>query len=67
MLENELCKKEIILKGEKGTLVVFDGANLLHRGGLLVEGERLVLQIIFGPRVNLIKKVFDKIKRTISY
>ena len=67
MLENELCKKEIVLKGEKGTLVVFDGANLLHRGGLLVEGERLVLQIIFGPRVNLIKKVFDKIKRSISY
>ena len=56
-------KKREFPKDWENTSIIFGRAL----SGLLEEGERLVLQIIFGPRVNLIKKVFDKIKKTISY
>ncbi|MFT3694672.1 MAG: FkbM family methyltransferase [Kofleriaceae bacterium] len=35
--------------GPAGTMAVFDGARLLHRGGMVREGERVALQIVFGP------------------
>jgi len=41
------------LIGPAGTYVVFDGARTLHRGGLATQGNRLVLQVVFGSfRLN---------------
>ena len=66
-LENFLVNIETKILGPAGTTLVFDGARLLHRGGLIEEGERIVLQVIFG-HVNLrtrAKQVVNLIKRTI--
>jgi 6-pyruvoyl-tetrahydropterin synthase len=60
-IENQMINDEIKLIGTKGTFVVFDGAKVIHRGGLLKTGERIVLQIIFGPKKNFIQKVIRKI------
>jgi hypothetical protein len=61
-LEKLLCKKEILMTGKKGTFAVFDGANLLHRGGLLKKNKRLSLQIVFGPKLNILQKILNKLK-----
>ena len=66
-LEDFLLSKETKVLGPAGTTLVFDGARLLHRGGLIEEGERIVLQVIFG-HVNLrtkSKQIVNLVKRTI--
>jgi hypothetical protein len=66
-LENFLVSKEMKVLGPTGTTLVFDGARLLHRGGLIEEGERIVLQVIFG-HVKLrtrAKQIVNLIKRTV--
>jgi hypothetical protein len=47
-LEDFLAATEFQVLGPAGTALVFDGAQLLHRGGLISEGERVVLQVVFG-------------------
>ena len=58
-LESEILKNEKVLLGEKGTALVFDGSELLHRGGMVEENIRISLQVIFERKVkfSLIKKV----------
>ena len=66
-LENFLVNKETKILGSAGMTLVFDGARLLHRGGLIEEGERIVLQVIFG-HVKLrtrAKQIVNLIKRTV--
>jgi len=72
-LEDFLLSKETKVLGPAGTTLVFDGARLLHRGGLIEEGERIVLQVIFGhvnlrtkskQMVNLVKRTIRKAKST---
>ena len=46
-LEKHILERESIITGKAGSLVVFDGARLLHRGGMVNSGYRLALQIIF--------------------
>lgn len=48
-LERSLAEREIEMLGPAGTFIVFDGSNLLHRGGLIQKGERVVLQVVFYP------------------
>jgi hypothetical protein len=60
-IENQMINDEIKLTGTKGTFVVFDGAKVIHRGGLLKKGERIVLQIVFGPKKNFFQKVIRRI------
>jgi hypothetical protein len=47
-LESRLAASERKMIGPAGTFIVFDGAHLLHRGGLIQEGERLALQVVFS-------------------
>jgi len=47
-LEDSLVSSEFQILGPAGTALVFNGAELLHRGGLVEEGERVVLQVVFG-------------------
>jgi hypothetical protein len=49
-IESQLTQREIVMTGPPGTTIVFDGARLLHRGGLVASGERIALQVIFGNR-----------------
>ena len=68
-LEEFLTHTEQKIIGPAGTCFVFDGSQLLHRGGLILEGERVVLQIVFGNRtivMNIVRTVryaFSKVKR----
>jgi hypothetical protein len=64
-LEKEMINDEKFLIGKKGTCVIFDGSKILHRGGLINSGERIVLQIVFGPKINILKKIYNKIIRKI--
>ena len=60
-IENKMISDEIQLVGKKGSFVVFDGAKIVHRGGLLDSGERIVLQIVFGPKKTLLQKIINKL------
>jgi hypothetical protein len=62
-IEQELVKLEKTMIGEAGTCIVFDGARLLHRGGLVRSGERIAMQVILGERKPLLKRAQEKIKR----
>ena len=55
------------MTGSKGKYVIFDGSRLIHRGGCVIKGERLVLQIIFGSKQNLFQKIWKKIIKKINY
>jgi len=44
----EVNRRRIVLTGDRGTLSLFDGSRVAHRGGLIQSGERIVLQIVFG-------------------
>ena len=49
-LESYLTTSEQVMLGTPGDYIVFDGAQLLHRGGLITKGERVVLQVVFAPK-----------------
>jgi hypothetical protein len=63
-LETLLSSNEHKMTGPAGTFIAFDGARLLHRGGLMQKGERLALQVIFsdltfsGLALSKIKRMF---------
>ena len=49
------------MEGGPGKFVVFDGSKVFHRGGCIDEGQRLVLQLTFGEKINFFKKSLRKI------
>lgn len=51
-LETDMVLREEFLLGRSGTFIVFDGGRLFHRGGLIEEGDRVALQVIFRPRIQ---------------
>jgi hypothetical protein len=64
-LETELASTEHRLTGPAGTFIVFDGARLLHRGGLMQSGERVALQIIFSDQTS-VERVISRARRMVS-
>ena len=46
-LESVMKSEELVMTGPAGKFIVFDGSQLLHRGGLIEAGERIVLQVVF--------------------
>jgi hypothetical protein len=65
-LENEIAVTEEVMLGPAGTFVVFDGSKLLHRGGLIEKGERIVLQVVFSPKASIIKRATLKAKKALK-
>jgi hypothetical protein len=65
-IELEMVNLEEKMLGRAGHYIVFDGAMLLHRGGLIEEGERKVLQIVFWPKLTRIERFKSKAKYLIS-
>nr|WP_198984580.1 hypothetical protein [Herbaspirillum sp. ASV7] len=61
-LESTLTADEIKMTGPAGTFITFDGARLLHRGGLMQEGERVALQVIFSNS-TFTERAVNKLKR----
>lgn len=64
-LESQLAASEHKMTGPAGTFIVFDGACLLHRGGLMQEGERVALQVIFSD-LTFTQRVVGKVKRMLT-
>ena len=62
LLEEKLIQNEIVFTGTPGKTIVFDGSSVLHRGGLIIEGERLALQIVLGK-----KKQFYYLNKILRY
>ena len=54
MLEEQIIDKKQLVLGPKGTMVVFAGGNIVHRGGLVDEGNRWSCKIVFEvPRKKI--------------
>jgi hypothetical protein len=60
--ERQLVAREVRMTGPAGTFIVFDGARLLHRGGLVERGERIALQVIFSD-ARLSRRLAQRLKR----
>ncbi len=60
VLEKKFLDNQIIMKGESGKFVVFDGSKIFHRGGNVIKGQRLALQLTFGKKSTFIKKIYNK-------
>lgn len=59
-LERTISQSEVVMLGSPGKTIVFDGSQLLHRGGLIEEGERVVLQVIFYPQIDFRTRLKEK-------
>jgi hypothetical protein len=59
--ERNLAARERWMIGGPGTGIVFDGARLLHRGGMPQEGERIALQVVFG-KSSLLRRVVRNVR-----
>jgi hypothetical protein len=66
-LEKNLAVSEIPMLGGPGKTIVFDGSRLLHRGGLILDGERLVLQVVFYPQLKFSVKLKQKLNSIIRF
>ena len=64
-LEEQLVGSERKMIGPAGTFIAFDGARLLHRGGLMEDGERVALQVIFSD-LTFVERAVGKVKRMLS-
>jgi hypothetical protein len=65
LAERELVGVERKLLGPAGTFIAFDGAQLLHRGGMVEQGNRVALQIIFGQR-SILAGIGSAVRRMTS-
>jgi hypothetical protein len=64
-LETQLAEGECKMIGPAGSFIVFDGGRLVHRGGLIQQGERVALQVIFVGKKTLFRRVLDKVRKEI--
>lgn len=60
--ETNLLSVEKKIIGELGTFIIFDGAQLIHSGGLVKKDQRIALQLIFGEKQSFIKFFYKKFK-----
>jgi hypothetical protein len=59
--ESSLAARERFMIGRAGTYLVFDGARLLHRGGMPHVGERIALQVLFAS-TGVLRRVARNIR-----
>lgn len=63
-----LCKvdnKESVFKMQENTLVIFEGAKVLHKATPVVEGDlRVLLSMTFcaNPKINVVSEFFRRVK-----
>lgn len=48
-LEDLMVRNRVVMTGDPGTCVVFDGARVVHRGSNCTEGTRWAFQVVYGP------------------
>ncbi|HEV7986808.1 MAG TPA: hypothetical protein VGP20_11650 [Steroidobacteraceae bacterium] len=62
--ERSLLEREHYMVGRAGTYLIFDGAHLLHRGGMLERGERIALQVVFSG-VSTLQRIARRVRRAL--
>lgn len=60
----ELLARERVVETSMGNVVLFNGGDLIHRGGLVRRGERWSLQLMFGPRVTTGQRLLVRAQHT---
>lgn len=65
-LERELVRSEQVMTGSAGTHIVFDGARLLHRGGLVQRDERVALQVLFSDTPTVRSRIVAQLKKRLK-
>jgi FkbM family methyltransferase len=69
-LERAMEAAELKMLGRAGSCVIFDGARLIHRGGMVEDGERVALQLIFSEPssrlVHVADRLFDASKQVLE-
>ena len=64
-IEKFINSKKDFMVGKRGMYAIFDGHNVLHRGGILKEGYRLVLQVTFRKKLSKFNFLYNLIKKEI--
>lgn len=64
--EAALVAREQRMIGPAGSFIVFDGARLLHRGGMLVAGERVALQVMFSEQ-SLLRRTAKQLRYALAW
>src|SRR5262249_33863596 len=65
-LSRHLLISETKLIDAAGMMPVFIGSHVLHRGGLVSNGERWALQIFFYPRAGIIRRGLRRLRRELA-
>lgn len=65
-LESRMMAEELVMTGPAGKFIVFDGSQLLHRGGLIEAGERVVLQVVFYPGSKWVNRLTAGVKHLLK-
>jgi len=60
-LERTLEAAEVKMLGRAGSCVIFDGAQIIHRGGMVDQGERVALQLVFSEPASRLAHVADRL------
>jgi hypothetical protein len=64
-VEKNLAARERHMIGGPGTYIVFDGARLLHRGGMPQVGERIALQVVF-EKTSFLRRFVRNVRSAIQ-
>ncbi len=66
-VSKELLRQEAVLSGPTGSFLLFDGSKGIHRGGLVEEGERWVVQVAMKAKTSRPKFLQSFLKDGLSY
>lgn len=66
-VSKELLSQEAVFSGPPGSFLLFDGSKGIHRGGLVEEGERWVVQIAMKAKKRHPKILHSFLKDGLSY
>lgn len=56
LLQRVIDEQTQVCSSDRGDVTVFDGNTVLHRGGLVTQGERWALQVVFQPVEHLTRR-----------
>jgi hypothetical protein len=65
-VQDLLNADEVFLEGPPGSTLIFDGARISHRALHQSTNQHLSLQLVFGPKKSVPRRLLDKFKRIVK-
>lgn len=64
-LSEFLLSNEVLFISDKPECLLFDGPQAIHRGGMVIKGERIALQLAFrvAEEINIIQRIWRDFKQ----